>query len=222
VGFLDQGLRAVELKSLVTVTVGVVVDVVSATESAFEPYCDKIMSALLECLRSGVINREVKPVVITAVGDIAMALGASFVPYLQVTLSLLIQASSQQPIPDDEEFTAFINSLRLSVLEAYSGILYGLAESNKMDLLIPSIPAMVSLLQHLATDPTKDEDVLRQAVTLVGDMAKTLVSDPQTKLQLNQPFVAQLIHEAMAQPDTQFQEAAKFAQEHMQRLVSSA
>jgi hypothetical protein len=84
---------------------------------------------------------------------------------------------------------------------------------------MPGIPTIVMLFQYLAADPSKDDEVLRQAVTLIGDLTKNLPSDPQLLQQLNHDFVARLIDDARTSQDPSLQEAAAYAREHMQQLI---
>ena len=68
--------------------------------------------------------RSAKPHVISAFADIAMAIEGDFMHYLEVILRILQQAASVN-IDDnaDEELVEYINSLRESILGAYTGIL---------------------------------------------------------------------------------------------------
>ena len=54
---------------------------------------------LLENLSSDVLNRNVKIAILACFGDIAMAIGPAFEPYLQTAMTVLGQASALQPNP---------------------------------------------------------------------------------------------------------------------------
>jgi len=73
------------------------------------------MGALREALQDSSVSRDVKPIVISCFGDIAMAIGAAYEPYLQISVMMLMQAATQRVPPDDEELVAFINSLRMNL-----------------------------------------------------------------------------------------------------------
>lgn len=57
------------------------------------------MTVLLENLQSEVLNRNVKISILSCFGDIALAIGAAFQPYLDTTMGVLRQAGQVQPNP---------------------------------------------------------------------------------------------------------------------------
>lgn len=67
--------------------------------------------------------RVVKPQVIAAFADIAMAIEGQFTRYSSVVLTMLQQAGDMNITTEDEEIIEYINSLREAILEAYSGII---------------------------------------------------------------------------------------------------
>jgi importin subunit beta-1 len=207
--YLITGLRSVQAHSLCLVSVGVVVDICAAVGAAIQPHCDAIMGALTDCLKDATAHRETKPVVFSCFGDIAMAIGINFEPYLPVATMLLMQAS-QAPIPrDDPEIAEFIHSLRLSLLDAYSGIIMGLADGNGLHLF--NVTNVLQFLQFLSTPASQRDDAsLEKAVTLLGDLAQLLGARIRNELQ--QPFVVQLVQEGMRSPTPKTREMALWTQ----------
>lgn len=102
--------------------VGLVCDLCRALMSNILPYCDEIMQLLLENLGVGTrrpdgsdppgsgvvdgvlcvliqnenVHRSVKPLILSAFGDIALAIGGEFKKYLEIVLDTLQQASQAQ------------------------------------------------------------------------------------------------------------------------------
>ena len=165
----------------------------------------------MECLRDSSVNRETKPVVFSCFGDIAMAIGAAFDPYMKVASMLLMQAAAAPVQPDDEELVDFINRLRLSILDAYTGIIMGLADGNALQLFVPNVVSVMQFLEFLSNPASfKDDMCLQKAVALVGDIAQQMGSDPQIKQQISQPFVLSLVHDAQTSTDESTREIAQW------------
>lgn len=191
---LINGLKSVEESSLCTVAVGVVGDLCRALNGAIMAYCDDIMHCLLELLQSPVLNRSVKPHVISVFADIAMAIEGDFDRYSKIIMGILKQAGEVNITTDDEDLIEYINTLRNSILEAYTGILQGLKSANKQDTVLYSLDVIVEFLKRSAEDPNRSGEVLKSAVGLLGDLGQIY----GTKMQsfYSQPFIARLIEEA--------------------------
>lgn len=213
---LIQGLQRHEEHQVCSSAVGVVGDLCRALEVGILPYCDDIVKALLEDLQSSKVHRSVKPGVLSAFGDIALATAQHFEKYLEVTMTMLIQASTQDVPRDNDELVEFLNELREGVLDAFTGIINGLADGNKVVLLVQPVnyvEPMAGFLQRIAADAdTSEEPVIKGAIGVVGDLAKN-VGKP-IGVYLAQPYVTQLFHVGRdVDPDL-----VKYAQEQIQAL----
>jgi importin subunit beta-1 len=215
-----SGIQNFEATSLCKVALGTLVDISVNVGSEIQKYCDQLMSALMECLKTNSVHRSVKPVVISCLGDIALAIGGAFEPYLQVTTMLLMQAAQQLAPPDDEEMIAFINELRFAVLEAYSGILLGLDDGKKLHLFLPNVQNVMPFLQFLATPQScRDSGVLSKAVTLLGDLSRVLGTNEVVRPLLSQPFVIQLLTECSEAGGEDGRQTASWAHEQVQKAL---
>jgi len=218
--FLMMGLRNFEAYHVCTIAVGLVGDIARAVESKIQPHCDDIMSALLQSLQNQSLHRSVKPPVLSAFGDIAMAIGAGFEPYLQVSLMMLFQASQTRAPEDDDELIEYVNSLREGILEAYTGIIQGLKDGNRMDLLVPYVEAIFGFLEVLAIDDTRDEEVLSKAVGLVGDIASSL--GPRVREHLTKPYIASLLKDGHETGDETIMETCGWASGVVQQAIQAS
>ena len=97
--FLYPALKAHEDTQLCTVAVGLIGDISRALNEQSEQYANAFMSVLLENLQSEVLNRTVKITILACFGDIALAIGPAFEPYLSSTMAVLRQAGALQPNP---------------------------------------------------------------------------------------------------------------------------
>lgn len=195
--------------------VGTVGDISRNIEGQIQPYCDEIMNALIETLKDSSIHRSVKPPVLSCFGDIAMAIGPAYQPYLQFSVMLLMQASGTKVPADDEDLIEYFNLLRESILEAYVGILQGMRDGNLLALFAPHIPSVLQFLEELSNDPNRDEFVLNKAIGLVGDLAQAM--GPQIRDQINKQFIAKLLNDAISSGDQTLTETAQWASSVVQQ-----
>ena len=167
--FLIGGLRNYEAFHVCSIVVGLVGDISRSIENDILNYCNDIMTALVELLQNKVLHRSVKPPVLSCFGDIAMAIGAAFEPFLKMTLYMLVSASDIEVPQDDEELIEYLQSLREGILEAYTGIIQGLKDGGRISLITPKdVENMVILLEKIASEADKDEEVLQKSVGLLG------------------------------------------------------
>jgi importin subunit beta-1 len=97
--FLYPALKAHEDTQLCTVAVGIIGDISRALGEQSAQYSANFMTVLLENLASDVLNRNVKISVLSCFGDIALAIGPAFEPYLETTMQVLRQAGAIEPNP---------------------------------------------------------------------------------------------------------------------------
>ena len=217
VPFLLVGLRTFEAYHVCAIAVGLVGDIARALEGKIEPYTKEIMEALVESLKDTTLHRSVKPPVLSSFGDVALAIGARFEPYLQFSMMLLLQASATTAPEDDDDMIEYVNSLREAVLEAYTGIVQGLKDGCRPDLFAPYVQPVAQLLQLIASDPNRDDFVLGKAAGLIGDIASSM--GPSVKDQLNQAFIKQLLQDAAATGDESTMETAQWAISQVTQLL---
>jgi importin subunit beta-1 len=216
---LIQGLSNYEEHQVCSVAVGVVGDLCRALEAAILSYSDDIVRCLLQNLQNASINRNVKPPVLACLGDIALAVGGNFEKYLDITMSMLLQAQNVCSVINndgDDEFLEYINQLREGILEAYSGIIQGLNDGNKAGLLLPYVTGIVTFLEALAQDVDKEESVLRHAIGVVGDIATTI--GPQAAPMLKGRLHLQRLVEEGLSSEPSTQGTAQWAMEILKKL----
>uniref|UniRef100_A0A182TCK9 Importin subunit beta-1/Transportin-1-like TPR repeats domain-containing protein n=1 Tax=Anopheles maculatus TaxID=74869 RepID=A0A182TCK9_9DIPT len=144
-------------------------------KSKILPYCDDIMTLLLQNLSNPNLHRNVKPQILTVFGDMALGIGPDFKKYLNVVLPMLAAATQVQIDQHDYDMIDYLNELRESVLEAYTGIVQGLKGSDKTPLedvnaLLPHVPFIISYIISIAKDSELSDGNIAIAVGLIGDM----------------------------------------------------
>jgi len=198
---LIGAIRTADDPHVCSVAVSLVSAMCFALEAKLTPYCDAIMTALLMDLQNPDMDRDIKPAILSCIGDIALAIGGGFEKYLQAVVVVLQQAS-QARVADkgDIELVDYVDSLRESVFECYSGILQGLNSAKKAQLFGPWAPHAVSFVEFLAeqqaaTSDNASEDlrdqVLYAGVSFIGDLASCL--GPPGKQLLNRDPIRRFI-----------------------------
>jgi len=177
VPFLLNGLRNWQEYEVCSIAVGVVGDIARSIQIKIAPYTDQIIQVLLEDLKNPELNRNVKPPILSSFGDIALALSGNFEKYLPVVVVVLQHASSTQlPDKEDEDLVDYINVLRESIFEAYTGILQGLKTDNKGQLMIEYVKHIIDFAEMTLHDDISTHSVIRGALGVFGDIAVTLPS----------------------------------------------
>jgi len=132
--FIYAGLEAQDQPQLLSASLGLLSDVIRAIGEQIAPYCDQIVRYLFTDVESNTVSRMVKPSILAVFGEIALAIGAAFEPYLPVVMQLLQQAATLGSGTRDHtgfEMLDYIDSLNEGILEAYSGIILGLKGAGK-------------------------------------------------------------------------------------------
>jgi len=151
--------------------VGIVSELARGLEKRLFQYCDEIMTCLLKNLKEPNVDRSVKPFIISAIGDIALNIQGEFERYLPYVMDILVGASCLQLEPTDDNLE-YLNNLQEAIFEAFTGILFGLGDAAKQDLMLRWAEKMVEFICRVAVDKHREPAIANAAIGLVGDMAK--------------------------------------------------
>ncbi|KAK0534203.1 karyopherin Kap95 [Tilletia horrida] len=220
--FIVSGLKNHEEYQLCAISVGLVGDICRALGERAAQYCESFMAALFENLQSPSLHRDVKPPVLSCFGDVAMAIGAQYEKYLQVSQAMLQQAGMIQSAPTDYEMLDYVIALREGVCEAYTGIVSGLRGSGRVDLLQPLVENMVNFIAIVAQSNAEysEETLTRGVVGLLGDLAAAFPNG-ELKPLLGQPWILSLIKSARSrQNGAETRRVAAWAREQIKRATS--
>jgi importin subunit beta-1 len=170
------GLRNFDEYQVCQAAVGVVGDLARNIGSKIMPYCDDIMTVLLEGLVNQKLNKVVKPLILSTFGDVALAIGNDFKKYAEVVLNALHQASLVQVDPNDFDLVDYFNDLREGCLDAYTGILQGIKGNNNttgivdLSIVAPHVQNILAFLDLLSKDANVTDAILSAACGLIGDL----------------------------------------------------
>lgn len=164
--------------------VGLVTDMCRAIEVNIAPALDDIMGTLVESLRSPRLDKDVKVTILGCFGDIALAIGEHFERYVQIVMSMLMEASTAAIVtnPQDYDQVDYVDKLRENCVMAYTGILQGMrpagADSDELKMnqakqsLSRFVPHMCDMIAKCCeTTPVAPSDSLVATVAgLIGDL----------------------------------------------------
>jgi importin subunit beta-1 len=141
-----------------------------------------------------VFCRSAKPHVISAFADVAMAIESGFIRYLEPVM-LILQQAAEIEIADetDDDLVEYIQTLRETILESYTGILQGLKSEGAHESMLPFLDRIILFIQRSTQSSTKSTEVLKAAIGLVGDLADCF--GPRMASVLSQPFVTSMLEE---------------------------
>ncbi|PSC75516.1 importin subunit beta-1-like [Micractinium conductrix] len=216
---LQTGLAHHQEWQVCQVTVGVLGDICRAIEDGIYPYCNAIMQTLLTNLQSSEVHRNIKPQILSAFGDIALAIGDRYEKYLQHVISMLqsaMQLSVQQQ--QQEDAADYNNLLRHGILEAWAGMFNGMSKEKAEAYLKPYAPALLDFVEAIYADKAgEDSGVWKASAALLGDVASTLSAVGvlfQHKAYV-QPFLQQLAQ------DSPTADTANWASQMIQKALRS-
>ena len=173
---------------------------------------------LMQLLMNQLLHRSVKPPILSTFGDIALAIGADFARFLEHAMTMLHNASQIQIDMSDPDDAEYMHKLRENILEGYSGIIQALRDADKQEpakggvycqQVMQYLPNIVYLLENrINAEEQKDEDVLKAASGLLGDIAQAI---PAAKQHFQGQWVRDMLQSAknMGVDDEDIQFAAR-------------
>ncbi|RXW20145.1 hypothetical protein EST38_g5707, partial [Candolleomyces aberdarensis] len=219
--YLYTALKAHEDAQLCTVAVGLIGDISRALGNQSAQYANSFMTVLLENLQSDLVGRNVKITILSTFGDIALAIGPAFEPYLATTMNVLQQAGAVEPNPVcgcvygamaglltrmivqlDYDLVDYVAQLREGILEAYTGIVTGLKKTEGVNFLVPHVASILDLVQRCLGEEERLDSLLRLSYGLLGDLADCYPNGQIKQYFLQQWVVSELRTKQRMVPET--------------------
>jgi importin subunit beta-1 len=217
--YLVKALKEAEYQTCNT-AVGLVADICHSIGRAVERYCPIFMEAFIENLRKDDIRRDIKPVILSCIGDVASSIGTNFANYLPVVMQVLAQASRLQADKESSiEFLDYVFSLRESIVDAYVGIVASMQDAP--NLLLNHVKDIFDFLYIVQSDTemVKSESVIRSVVGLIGDIA-TMYPQGQAAMFYRQDWVTEIIRKARDRSlSSSTKETAKWTREQQKKQL---
>lgn len=207
-------------------SVGATGDVCRALGPAMTPFCERIVTLLMEALQAPDLARDVKPDIFGVLGDIALAIGDNFVPFADFTMNMLMQASTA-PLEEDaeEDEIECVLQLREAVAEGVTGLIQGLKETEagsaalKPILMKPQTSGQImQFLSTVTMDVNSPDGLLKTACGVLGDLCVCLEGDITPIL--GYPWVEQLCDKCSNSEDENMAENGKYTTGVIRELLS--
>jgi hypothetical protein len=118
---------------LVQAGVIALMDIVNATEEGFSKYAQDYIPLLHTILDEEDVNREVKLNIIAIIGEIAINIKKSFLPFFKGTMEILLGACvlAVSISNDDNDFEEYLQKLRYKLVFCFTMIFIGLDDCNE-------------------------------------------------------------------------------------------
>eukprot|EP00928_Gymnodinium_smaydae_P086879 TRINITY_DN71288_c0_g1_i1.p1 TRINITY_DN71288_c0_g1~~TRINITY_DN71288_c0_g1_i1.p1 ORF type:complete len:858 (-),score=175.51 TRINITY_DN71288_c0_g1_i1:193-2766(-) len=200
--------------------IGVVGDLTRALEARFTTYCAGVLQILYGNLQNQNVDRKIKAAIMCTFGDIALAITGDFEKYLAPVVQMLQEASrttSADGPANDEDWIDYLNSLREGVCEAYTGIIHGLREANKLHLFKEHVNAVLHFVKVITEDTCTSEAVMKAAVAVIGDLVFAFQQELTQHL-MGAPFLAKLVEFCSTCTDPNLQRTSLWLQQLLQRF----
>jgi len=229
--YLILGLQNKAEYQVCIAAVGVIGDMARAISREMLPYCDEVMSVLLTNLSDASVHRSVKPHILSVFGDIALSIGTDFSKYLSIVLQTLQQAAEAQVDKANYDMVDYLNELRESCLEAYTGIIQGLKGENEKEiseevgLMKPHIEFIVSFVAEVASDEDHSEGTVASSAGLIGDLciafAPTCAVSLATLID-SKPSIGNLLIEGRRSKTNKTKSLAAWGSKELRKLKTTA
>jgi importin subunit beta-1 len=152
---IQTAMRMTDDIDLCTAGIGALVDVSKGVDgAALAPHVAGLVTQLTAMLTDQAVNKDVKPVALGALGDVAFNVGPAFHPHLASAMTLILQASDIAVDPKNAEYVEWQQDLRINALEAASCIIQGYGVENAAGIS-PYVPSLIQKVQMFAKDLAK-------------------------------------------------------------------
>ncbi|VDP80524.1 unnamed protein product [Echinostoma caproni] len=155
--------------------VGLLGDLCRVLNKHIVPHCNGLFAILMDILQSVNANKSLRPCIISTFGDLSLALGSEFFTYLPVVMETLHQATRAEVNLADPDMVEYLNSLRTSCLEAYTGIVQGLKSdgpqsTDALNFVAGHVPHILSFIAHVGSDSITTDELVSASCGLIGDL----------------------------------------------------
>ncbi|MFH4979402.1 hypothetical protein AB6A40_006111 [Gnathostoma spinigerum] len=176
--YLIAGLQNLAETPVCNAAIGVLADLCRALEVSLMPDLDEFMQYLFQIIQSSDVDRMLKPPVLSCFGDVALSIGPNFERYYEPVMNVLLMAATTARVddPDDYDKVEYVEQLRESCVEAFTGIVQGMRSSEKaLSVLTLQVPNMLAFVEAIASS-NPPESLIGATSGLIGDLVSSFGS----------------------------------------------
>jgi len=188
------------LPKLTEVSVSLLGTIASSCGNTITPLCDDLVSYLIQSMVDNELAIWVKPVIISCIGDIALAVNGNFTRYLECVMGLLFQAGGNSVVTDDEDVLDSIQRVRECVLEACSSIVQSLRTEDVGAQLLEYVNGCILLIEGVLQDTNHTLTIRHNSLNLVFDIVRVLAKKNLKVDLCNYPVVKTLVEVCKSDP----------------------
>jgi len=220
---LKVGLENYEDVHVCSLSVGILGDLARLLEKDLLKYVEPFLEILYRLLVNEKVDRKIKSAIMPVFGDIALAIAGNFEKYLPPVLDMLHEASKTK-LPADvtdpnDEWVDYLNTLREGVMQAYTGIIHGLKDANRLELFKAHVNNLITFVQDICNDKCTNEEVLKATLGVLGDVILAFQQELVVHLQTPtfSPCLQNLVQFAARTSDPTTQRNGQWLQSLLQR-----
>jgi hypothetical protein len=228
--FIQAAITTLDDYDLCSSGIATISDLAAGCERLVEPMLPETLSNLLTALQNPDCDPDLKSLIISCLGDIALNAGGElFQPYLDAFMAAVqaIDVASRQEQLEagrDANSDEYIGGLWEHMLSFGTSVVQGFAEN--LEPILGYLDYFLDFAMHAAQHMDDDEDVIKGCATLLGDMANTLRHGPpqywpaaRDKLCTTQ--VMTIIQQALKWDDDFVRDSADWANKELQHLSNT-
>lgn len=205
--------------------VGLLGDMCRVLNKHLVVHCNELVSILMEILQNVNANKSLRPAIISTFGDLSLALGSDFLKYLPVVLETLKQATQAEVNLEDPDMVEYLNCLRTSCLEAYTGIIQGLKgdgpqSTSALEFVASHVPYVLSFVEHLGSDPITTDDLISASCGLVGDLVSAYGSSILSLVEVD--AISSILQKGRRAKSSRTKNLAVWATKEIRKLKNAA
>ena len=112
----------------------------------------------------------------------------------------------------------YLQNLKESIIESYTGIVFGVKDSLDTSVLKPYVPAIYDYIYRLcSTNAAYEIDFIKSIVGLIGDVSS--IFGREYKSYITQPHISKLINILESNPTKDYQAIANWAKTSINKAL---